>query len=76
MGKELWSVHFLGTDDLFAAPSKGEAEERVEAYNAWIDRTPMVRYTGLKAELLAWPYTEAEHRESLKQWQLLFNEGA
>jgi hypothetical protein len=75
MKEKLWCVHFIGPDDLFAAPNKEAADERVAAYNAWINITPMMRYTGLQAETLEWPWTPEGHTESLTQWQELFNAG-
>jgi hypothetical protein len=75
MEKELWCVHFIGPDDLFAAPNKEAAEERVVAYNEWIERTPMMRYCGMKAEAQVWPWTPEGHTESLAQWSELFPEG-
>lgn len=76
MEKELWCVHIIGPDDLYAAPSKEEAEERVAAQNEWINSDPKMRDYGIKAELLPWPYTPESHADSLTHWRELFNEGS
>jgi len=76
MKKELWCVHIIGPDDLYAAPSKEEAEERVAAQNDWINNDPKLRESGIQAEVLIWPYTSESHTESLTHWRELFNEGS
>ena len=77
MEKELWCVHIIGPDDLYAAPSKAEAEERVAAQNDWINNDPKLRDSGIQAEVLLWPYTPASHAENITQhWRELFVEGS
>ena len=76
MKKELWCVHIIGPDDLYAAPSKEEAEERVAAQNDWINNDPKLRESGIQAEVLIWPYTSESHADSLTQWRELFNDGS
>ena len=61
--EELWCVHILGPDDLYAAPSKAEAERAVAHMKQyWEKRHPedaalnMVRF-----EVEPWPYSPASH---------------
>lgn len=63
----LWCIRGLGTDDLFAASSKDEAEATSRAHNMLVDKRfanhPMREAMKTVAE--PWPYSAEAHAADL-----------
>lgn len=66
---DLWCVRHQGSDDLFAAKSKGEAEATSAKHNAWAaERFPNDPLgDALKTVVEPWPWTAEGHAESLRE---------
>lgn len=69
MSEQLWCIRGLGSDDLFAAKSKEEAEATSAAHNALIDKN-FPNHTlreSMKAVAEPWPYSAEAHARSLQE---------
>lgn len=71
MSNLFWCVRGQGSDDLFAAPSKAEAEATAHAHNTLIDKRfphhPMREAMKVVAEV--WPYSAESHATDLERNQ-------
>jgi hypothetical protein len=71
MSNLLWCVRGQGSDDLFAAPSRAEAEATAHAHNTLIDTRfphhPMRECMKVVAE--QWPYSAESHAADLERAQ-------
>ena len=65
----LWAVNVQGPDDLFAAPSKEEAERRARRMNA-SKLFAECNSTGaiMEAVVIPWPDSAGDHKEDLATW--------
>lgn len=64
----LWSVHILGPDEIWPAPSHFDAVYRAAEFNAGTfarDRIPSGLFYAYAAP---WPFSGALHAERLAQW--------
>lgn len=64
---ELWCVHIIGPDDIYAAPSEAEAE-RAAAWMTqfWKERHPEDAALGMVGfEAMPWPHSPESHADSV-----------
>jgi len=64
---KLWCVHILGPDDLYAAPSKAEAERAVGHMKSfWEKRHADEAALGMvRFEVAPWPYSPESHAKGV-----------
>lgn len=64
---ELWAVHIIGPDDLYAAPSEAEANRAVSHMkHFWETRHPEEAAMGMVGfEAIPWPHSPESHAEGV-----------
>jgi hypothetical protein len=69
---ELWCLHVIGPDDLYAAPSKEEAERAASELNAWAEKIFGGSPIRPRCEAILWPHDSDGHAESAAEWEELW----
>lgn len=83
MTDKLWCIHIPGLDELYAAPSKQDAEEFAERHKKAMEeyfeelkktKTPeqLQIYPPIEsavARVIEWPWWMQDHAEALKEWE-------
>lgn len=78
---ELWCVHVIGPDDLYAFASWGAANDHAKMLNAAIQRarqkeedkgSDMTNWPNTYAEVVVWPYSAPLHAEDLARGDARF----
>jgi hypothetical protein len=66
---ELWCVHVMGPDDLYATASRSEARNRAHEMNAFFNKiiTDHEYEPNMWAVPALWPYDAASHTEDLER---------
>lgn len=62
---DLWCMHAIGPDDVFAAPSKEEAERAAAWYNERFKDAPEVRFAAIP-----WPHSADSHAIAVVDWDV------
>lgn len=58
----LWAIHVAGIDDIYAMPSKEEAQVQADIFNS-------ASVTGAKVvTVIQWPYTPEAHAANMKEF--------
>jgi len=65
---ELWCLHILGPDDVYAAPSKAAAVSCAARFNARFGPIAAQNDVMCEAVVVPWPYSPESHAESLPSW--------
>jgi hypothetical protein len=64
----LWCMHFIGADEVHAAPSFEEADEAARWCNWRFNQDRVANDVPMRFVVAVWPHSAEGHAESVKRW--------